>query len=102
MLAHAYAELACMLPLLRHLARQHSVTKTALVNGGLLDSLREAWRCIIAHETLALDALQMIGTVAADNFDARHALCSSGQSPLLLRVLRIAFRCALEAKALSC
>jgi hypothetical protein len=91
--AAARASLLAHLPLLRHLACGHGIAKTALAQSGLLEALRTAWRAIVVQDALALEALHLLGALLADCFDARHALCAVGRPPLLLRTLRVIFRC---------
>ena len=71
------------------------------MQAGLLEALQGAWRALVVQDALALETLHLLGALLANSFDARHALCAVGQQPLLIRIIRVIFRCALLAYSIS-
>jgi hypothetical protein len=92
--AEARSSLLAYLPLLRHLSHGSPPGKSAIAQSGLLEALNAAWRSIVVMDALALEALLLLAGLVADSFDARHILASVGRPPLLLRTIRVIFRCA--------
>jgi hypothetical protein len=80
--------------MIRSLCHDHDAAKAAVAQSGLLQQLHAAWRAIVVFPPLLVEALTLLGCVLADSFEARHIVASEGRPPLLIRMTRILFRCA--------
>ena len=80
------------LSLLRHLVYHSASAKSVVAQTQLLPALQQSWNVVSSSGTTLHEGLLLISTLVSDSFDGRHLFATTGQSPLLVTMVRAFLR----------